>query len=74
LLKERINVDVLPAAFKIEYHNQKHPAVLVKFGSPMPGGQLTKSDFEYCFNNNIKQLNELVINGTAGIDLFRSQN
>ena len=51
---------VLPVGFKIQYDNQQHPDLYVRFGSPMEPEILVRNFTEYTnlFTENIRLLNE----------------
>ncbi len=51
---------VLPVGFKIQYDNQQHPDLYVRFGSPMEPEILVRNFTEYInlFTENIRLLNE----------------
>lgn len=66
------NINILPAAFKIEYHNQKRPAVYFRPGNIVPSDKVLK-DFNIFikeFADNINQLKNDVLNRKIKSDLF----
>lgn len=67
------NVDILSAGFRIEYDNQKKPAVYLKFGEVLKGNLTSEeqSFYQNIFENNLKQLNIMVRNKAYILDLFR---
>lgn len=66
------NIDILPAAFKIEYHNQKKPAVYFRPGNVIRPDEALK-DFQIFtkeFTDNISRLKYDVLNRCIKTDLF----
>jgi len=66
------NIDILPVAFKIEYHNQKKPAVYFRPGNVISSNEALK-DFHIFikeFTDNIDQLKNDILNKNIKRDLF----
>jgi 1-acyl-sn-glycerol-3-phosphate acyltransferase len=57
---------ILPAAFKIQYYDKKHPAVIARFGSLIPADIVINDFDKYIneFNGNVKLLLEASYNKT----------
>ena len=65
-------VQVLLLGFKIQYYNQKRPAVLVRFGETMSGESIIADFKKYEDNlyNNLDFLSQAAFNKTYKEDLF----
>jgi 1-acyl-sn-glycerol-3-phosphate acyltransferase len=63
---------VLPVGFKIQYYNEKYPAVIVRFGNLLDGNNVLKdySFFENEFMDNLQKLNEASYNEIFTHDLL----
>ncbi len=64
---------ILPAGFKIQYYNEKNPAILVRFGNLLSGNDVLKNfdDYEIEFADNIQKLSDASFNKTFTRDLFK---
>ena len=72
LLLNNKNTDILPAAFKIEYHNLKKPAVYFRPGRIISSCEASKdyNKFTEEFTDNINLLKSDVLNKNIKSDLF----
>lgn len=60
MLKISNNINVIPAAFKITFSNEKLPAIFLRFGNPL-NSKIVLNDFttfENAFHNNLNLLSE----------------
>lgn len=66
------NTLVLPIAFKIQYYNEKYPAVIVRFGEFIKSDLVISNydNYKKQFETNIQQLNKAAISKTFIKDLF----
>ncbi len=64
---------ILPVGFKIQYYNEKYPAVLVRFGNLLPGQEVLAgyNKYETEFVENIDKLSEASFTKTFTRDLFK---
>ncbi|MBU2492495.1 MAG: lysophospholipid acyltransferase family protein [Bacteroidetes bacterium] len=66
------NVIVLPVGFKIQYYNEKKPAVIIRFGEPLKS-ETVINDFkvyENKFTENLDLLNNAAINKNFICDIW----
>ncbi len=66
---------VVPVAFKIQYYEDKNPAVITRFGNSLKA-KIIKSDFDLFINEFYKNLNELsssAFNKKFIYDLFKNK-
>ena len=72
-LKKIPDVQVLLMGFKIQYYNQKRPAVLVRFGETMSGESIIADfrNYEDNFYNNLDSLSHAAFNSSWQEDLFQ---
>ncbi len=63
---------ILPVGFKIHYYNEKHPAVIARYGNPIKGTKIFDDydAFERDFTNNLDQLADAAENMNFVGDLF----
>ena len=74
LIKKTPDVHVLLPGFKIEYYNQKRPAVLVRFGETLSGVSIV-ADFKHYednFYNNLDALSQAAFSKSYKEDLFQT--
>lgn len=64
---------ILPVGFKIHYYNEKHPAVIVRYGTPVEGKKIFEDygSYERVFTGNLDQLTLDAENKNFAEDLFR---
>lgn len=65
---------ILPIAFKIQYLNQKYPAVFARFGNPVNGNEAVNDFIKYEkeFLDNINKLSEAAFDKKYITDLFEA--
>ncbi len=69
------DVCILPAAFKIQYYNEKNPAVILRFGELINGKEVSNDyeKFKNIFVENIDKLSEASFKKSFKRDLFREK-
>jgi hypothetical protein len=75
LLKGKRNISVLPAAFRIEYHNKKRPSVYFRAGEQL-SSEIVSSDYntyKEAFKENVNQLRCNIFSGKYTADLFTNK-
>jgi len=71
-IKETPAAQVLPVGFRIQYYNQKHPAVIVRFGESLTAGAVIHdfSVFESTFYGNLDLLSQAADRQSFAEDIF----
>jgi len=65
---------VLPVGFRIQYYNQKHPSVLVRFGESLTALAVVQdfSTFEKTFYGNLDSLSRAAYKQSFAEDIFKA--
>jgi hypothetical protein len=73
-IKATPTAQVLPVGFRIQYYNQKHPSVIVRFGESLTALAVGNdfSAFENSFYGNLDMLSQATYKQSFAEDIFKA--